>query len=248
MLENFDVLTYSLVMSHAQGFRYFTLYLRGREELLVTVSNQPSPSPTPPSGGSSPAYAAVGAWMSASPTAAAAAKMEAPREQASNPNGPPPASPAVNEIAQVSEGSATVYLVGGYAKYKQPYVWLRAQGSNPSPSKSKDAKDMPLKLESTDAWKKDPKAVRVWHVVAELVRATVHPAPENPLAVDHSFFDTLPSNEQAVASGALAGFLREVYTSTTDKYTAASALVLADMQACLDRHFVLMKGLTEEAP
>jgi len=186
--------------------------------------------------------------MSASPAAAAAAKMEALKEVPSLPNGPVPASPAVNEIALVSESSATVYLVGGYAKYKQPYVWLRAEGSNPSPSKSKEAKDMPLKLESTDAWKKDPKAVRIWHVAAELVRATVHPAPENPLAIDHQFFDSLDPNEQAIASGALAGFLREVYSSTTDKYTAASALVLADMQACLDRHFVLMKGLTEELP
>jgi len=145
---------------------------------------------------------------------------------------------------KASEG--TVYLVGGYAKYKQPYVWLRAEGSGPSPSKPKDAKDMPLKLETTDAWKKNPKSVRVWHVAAELVCSTVFPAPENPLAVDHQFFDALPPDEQAVATGALAGFLREVYMTTTDKYTAASALVLADCQALMDRHFVIMKRLTEE--
>ena len=107
-----------------QGFRHLTLYLRGREELLLTVLNNPSPAPTPPSGGnrclnlhallvdlhflivsrmfSSPA---ASVWMSASPSAAAAALAKGKEEnQKSNlcgtPSGPPPASPAVNEGTQ----------------------------------------------------------------------------------------------------------------------------------------------------
>jgi len=205
--------------------------------MLVTVlSNPTTPEENSPSSA---------AWMAASPAAAAATKAFSYTPPGTSASGPPPASPAVNEISQVTESGSTVYLVGGYAKYKQPYVWVRSN-LGAKTTATKDAKDMPLKLDSTDAWKRDPRAVRVWHMAAELVRSTVVPPPVNPLAVDHQFFDSLPPDEQAIASGALAGFLREVYTSATDKYTASSALVLADFQALMDRHFVIMKGLTEE--
>lgn len=227
-----------------RGFKHFTTYLRGREELLLTILQTPAGSDV--AARSSGATSRGATWMSSSPDGAESATpaKELLRKAQVIEGGPPPASPAVNESSAVANqaGGNIVYLIGGYAKYKQPYVWLRSNLNKEIANK--DTKDVPLKLETTDTWKANPGAIHVWHIVAELVKSTLFPAPENPLAVDHTFFDSLPPDEQAIASGALAGFLQEIYVAVNDKgHSVVSELVLTDLRALLDRHFVMMKGI-----
>ena len=97
-----------------QGFRHFSVELRGREELLLTVRREGSPS--------SPSRAQSGAnQITGSP---AKSKLVPMRET----TGPlPPASPCDRERSGLKWGETeAVFLVGGYAHYNCPYVWVRA--------------------------------------------------------------------------------------------------------------------------
>ena len=64
--------------------------------------------------------------------------------------------------------------------------------------------------------------MKLWDIIAELVKLCTYPAPLNPFAVDYSYFDELPLNERVLATGAMVNFLQKVITyQTKDKpYTA----------------------------
>eukprot|EP00955_Chlamydomonas_euryale_P025724 271849-Chlamydomonas_euryale.AAC.1 len=66
----------------------------------------------------------------------------------SNNNDLPPASPAAHEL-DVHNPEVTVFLIGAYAKYNWPYVWLRSMVRNHA---GVDI-DAPLDLPSTKRWK-----------------------------------------------------------------------------------------------
>ncbi|GFH31770.1 predicted protein, partial [Haematococcus lacustris] len=63
-------------------------------------------------------------------------------------NALPPASPATREL-DVYNTDVTVFLIGAYAKYNWPYVWLRSLTHN----HVEDEIDSPLDLPSTKNWK-----------------------------------------------------------------------------------------------
>jgi len=192
-----------------RGFKYFSLYLRGKEELLVTIHRSCH-------NGIIPAKATA---------------------KGSTPTGPPPASPAINESEKVRNSTSdVVYLIGAYAKYKQPYVWLRSQ----QPAEGRKTKDVPLSLQSTTKWKKEPDSYRVWNIVAELVNASIQPTPANPFAVAFEALNAYPVDEIAVQSGALASF---IYNQQLTGISELPFESFDELQRLLDCHFSAMSCL-----
>ncbi|CAH2272655.1 Hypothetical predicted protein [Pelobates cultripes] len=182
------------LLGSLQGFRYFQPWLRGREEILLTVINDDltCPSLRSPASLSSDSSCHI-SISSYEPVAS---------------RGPallPPASPCDREIA-IPETHCTLFLLAAYAKYGRPYVWVRSNHQRLIRPEQDDVnlKDSPLTLQSTSDW--DTKDVGVWHVVWDVVNACVSPPPRNALAVDFSYLRSLPLSERSLSSGALIGF------------------------------------------
>jgi hypothetical protein len=180
------------------GFRHFRTDLRGREELLVTV------------------------WPG-EPSAAGEASSPPSRRPALRPMDDatvPPASPCSRERpAQVWASNEppphATFLVGGYAHYNCPYVWVREGHGLLGSFASEASFDAPLQLQSVAAW--PSRTVYVWEIVAELVQAVVRAPPSNPFelapGVAAAFASQRPASDAMLASAALAHFLRELYLS-----------------------------------
>mmetsp|Transcript_31661 Transcript_31661/g.51100 ORF Transcript_31661/g.51100 Transcript_31661/m.51100 type:complete len:220 (-) Transcript_31661:205-864(-) len=199
----------SLRFGCLKGFKYFSLYLRGREELLVIVENRAQPGVTPRSNKASPKYASYFHPID---------------------NGLPPASPSERDPAEASP-EETVFLIGGYARYKCPYVWLRSNHTRLRTSRGPADKDLPLKLSTTEGWKTTN--AKVWEIVAELVSLNTQPCPENPFALDIAFIETLPPLERSLVCAGLVSFLRELYLSDA----SYSDLVYGDLCHIINSHF-----------
>ena len=122
--------------------------------------------------------------------------------------------------------AAQVFLIGGYARYNCPYVWLRSNHHRRLNFVKSSDKDLPLKLNSTENWKKVSRAphgnrlalapahtspsptqnpVAVWDIVAELVSLNVTPAPANPFALSMPLMAQIPAERRALNYGAMAG-------------------------------------------
>ena len=103
---------YQLRLGTLTGFQYFSCYLRGREELLVTINRE--------------AHSAAGHLGSPGQGGLSIAPSPSPRKPISpDPLGKPPASPASREITAASD-TECVFLIGAYQRYKSPFVWLRS--------------------------------------------------------------------------------------------------------------------------
>ena len=124
-----------------------------------------------------------------------------------------PASPGGGlSDAHLAAKGDVVYLVGAYARYNWPYVWLRAGGNNTgSDLHAQGARDVPLELRTTAAW--GDEGVHVWHVVHELIQRSFAVPPVSPFAVDRQALMRLPALQRALAAGALAAFFKEALLS-----------------------------------
>eukprot|EP00741_Cyanophora_paradoxa_P021271 tig00021348_g20531.t1 len=245
----------SLRFGCLKGFKYFSLYLRGREELLVTVTNKAERSDAP--------------FSPSKPSPSRATYFH------SLDDGLPPASPSEREAADAAPSDETVFLIGGYARYKCPYVWLRSNHSRLRSSRGPADKDLPLKLQTTEQWRNNsaPRAparascpagprpppvshlhrpsplascwpliaphIKVWDIVAELVSSNTIPAPENPFKLDLTAFDGLPALERGLLCAAMTSFLREIFLSGAP----FAELVWPDLQAMLAKHLETMPRL-----
>mmetsp|Transcript_44128 Transcript_44128/g.112628 ORF Transcript_44128/g.112628 Transcript_44128/m.112628 type:complete len:237 (-) Transcript_44128:116-826(-) len=186
-------------------FTHFSLYLKGREEVLVTVYHgATSPQASPPFG-----MVGMGA------------------------NTLPPASPATREMGIDIPGE-TMFLVGAYARYSCPYVWLR---SNLRKLKSQEERDLPLDLPSTQRWVDG--GIHVWDIVEELVIMNVFPSPHNPYEINFGALSNMPILERAMQAGALAAFLKILYI----KECPYLRYIQDDLSRLLDMHTQDMKAL-----
>ncbi len=124
-----------------------------------------------------------------------------------------------------------MFLIGGYQRYKVPYVWLRTNHERFKIGPGE--RDYPIPLSTTDDYKRNP--CKVWDIVAELVAMNVVPRPANPYKIDFEFLKTLPPGEQLYNYGALAGLLMEIHSTKP----GLAPLVRGDLSRCLELHFAL---------
>ncbi|XP_033839745.1 uncharacterized protein si:dkey-19b23.7 [Periophthalmus magnuspinnatus] len=221
------------LLGSLQGFKYFQPWLRGKEELLLTVVNEDL-------GWHSPAYVVSRASSSSSssnssdassssstlslassrcssplpgdpqPTHNSVHKSQlAPVRDSHNEEHLLPASPSEKEMA-IPEVNCTLFLVAGYVKYGRPYAWIRSNHERLVNIGGIDSlvKDTPMKLKSITDWQ--TQGIRVWDVVSELVSLCTVPSPSNPFALDLRYVKSLPLTDRFLVTGALLNFL-EMY-------------------------------------
>uniref|UniRef100_A0A3Q4M2J5 Si:dkey-19b23.7 n=1 Tax=Neolamprologus brichardi TaxID=32507 RepID=A0A3Q4M2J5_NEOBR len=199
------------LLGSLQGFKYFQPWLRGKEELLLTVVNEDLVSFCRETGGFrcgsmsrnfllalQVCMKLINHWSSF------CSHREACIEEHLL-----PASPSEREIA-VPEVNCTLFLLAGYVKYGRPYAWIRSNHERLVNIGGTDSmvKDTPMKLKSIADWQ--TRAIRVWDVVSELVCLCTVPSPSNPFALDMSYIKSLPLAERFLVTGALLNFL-EMY-------------------------------------
>eukprot|EP00163_Fabomonas_tropica_P010857 TRINITY_DN2114_c0_g1_i2.p1 TRINITY_DN2114_c0_g1~~TRINITY_DN2114_c0_g1_i2.p1 ORF type:complete len:263 (-),score=21.90 TRINITY_DN2114_c0_g1_i2:201-989(-) len=225
MQENFC--KEALRLGSLKGFAYFRMYLRGREELVITIKNTSVPDST---------------FTQSNYPGEAASPLSGPNFKFLQ-DGVPPASPSSDpnttesprdkDDSETAGENETVFLLGGYARYNCPYVWLRSS-PNKRAQPRKAERDLPLKLNTTQHYKRSP--AKIWDIVAELVGLNVVPQPSNPFALDHEVMDSLPTNERVLNAGAMAGLLQEIYLTNVPY----ADLLLPDLNKCLEDHFTLL--------
>uniref|UniRef100_A0A3Q2CK22 Si:dkey-19b23.7 n=1 Tax=Cyprinodon variegatus TaxID=28743 RepID=A0A3Q2CK22_CYPVA len=220
-----------------QGFKYFQPWLRGKEELLLTVVNEdlgwrspgflvsrastlsssssdPSPSSSSPSLDSRSSSPLPGepqgplAFQTISPDSKTVTQTDSHKELSSEEH-LLPASPSEGEIA-VPEVNCTLFLLAGYVKYGRPYAWIRSNHERLVNIGGMDSmvKDTPMKLKSITDWQ--TQGIRVWDIVSELVCLCTVPSPSNPFALDMRYIKSLPLQDRFLVTGALLSFL-EMY-------------------------------------
>ncbi|KAJ0006275.1 hypothetical protein NQD34_013548 [Periophthalmus magnuspinnatus] len=216
------------LLGSLQGFKYFQPWLRGKEELLLTVVNEDL-------GWHSPAYVVSRASSSSSSSnssdaSSSSSTLSLASSRCSSPlPGDPqpthnsvhksqdshneehllPASPSEKEMA-IPEVNCTLFLVAGYVKYGRPYAWIRSNHERLVNIGGIDSlvKDTPMKLKSITDWQ--TQGIRVWDVVSELVSLCTVPSPSNPFALDLRYVKSLPLTDRFLVTGALLNFL-EMY-------------------------------------
>ncbi|KAM9426843.1 uncharacterized protein KZ484_022915 [Pholidichthys leucotaenia] len=220
------------LLGSLQGFKYFQPWLRGKEELLLTVVNEdlgwrsPGFMVSRASSSSSASSSDISSnSSSSSPSLDSRSSSPLPGE----PHGPTdiqshtktephthrdpssedhllPASPSEREIA-VPEVNCTLFLLAGYVKYGRPYAWIRSNHERLVNIGGTDSmvRDTPMKLKSITDWQTH--GVRVWDVVSELVCLCTVPSPCNPFALDMRYIKSLPLPDRFLVTGALLNFL-----------------------------------------
>ncbi|XP_067043304.1 uncharacterized protein [Acropora muricata] len=228
-----------------KGFKYFALYLRGREELICRVLNEPM---------SQEIWSHYDAPSSEKTTLKGKSSFtfdgtSLPRNDLSGYGfmdiGLPPASPSEKDI-DLKDDRSTLFLIAAYARYNCPYVWVRSNherlvafcGNSSSKEKQKDS---PLKLKSTADWKQ--RDTKLWDIIAEVVKLNMCPSPLNPFAIDFKYFEGLPLVHRVIASGAMAHFLQKVVTSGDHAYNAR---VFDDLGEISRRHFKDLQTLARQ--
>ncbi|XP_033637322.1 uncharacterized protein LOC117298281 [Asterias rubens] len=235
----------ALEVGCVKGFKYFKMYMRGREELICCIKNEltinvSSCSPL----NSKFTFNSSGGFTSDHLPINQQELMLSQNTQQKLSGygfmdiGLPPASPSDNETGP-EDSKSTMFLIAGYSRYSCPYVWVRSnherlvKRSDDHGPTTRYSKDSPLKLKSTSAWQE--KDIKVWDIIAELVKLCTLPSPRNPFALDMEYFDALPLQERIIALGAMSHFMQNVLNNGPDK--SYSGLVSDDLREITKRHF-----------
>ncbi|XP_013418167.1 uncharacterized protein LOC106179179 [Lingula anatina] len=241
-----------------KGFKYFAMYMRGREEMMISVLNEPqgvdnsyvtdtslfnfdtvTPSPTDSLTAASLPYDKRSLMLSRRTQL----KLSGLGDKGI---GLPPASPSDNEMASQMENS-TLFLLAGYGRYNCPYVWVRSNHERLVRMSREDIydKDSPLRLRSTSNAKWKNEEIHVWEIIRELVKLCTAPPPRNPFEVDFEYYDHLPLQERITNSAATISLLQEIVaTDVADRsYTAK---VLEDLHLLTKIHLQDLRTLIHE--
>lgn len=195
-----------------EGFKHFSLYLRGREELVVTVHHE---------------------GVSETPVDSRNITFGKTTQHV------PPASPAVVGSSHQDNPEHTLFLVGAYARYNWPYVWVRSNLGKFGQGTAD--KDLPLDLRTTTHWK--DKGYKVWDIIEELVTMNIIPTPHNPFEVNLDALSALSPMERTLRSGALANFLKDLLMrESSGSYAGA---VQADLLRVLELHFATTDAVVQ---
>ncbi|KAI7790680.1 hypothetical protein IRJ41_017183, partial [Triplophysa rosa] len=249
------------ILGSLQGFHYFQPWLRGREELLLTVVNDDLRW-------RSPGYAVSVASNFTSTTCSSSYSLDSdyarspltgeepfPQVKKQTPSATQqqtpsrgcdshllPASPSEREIA-VPEVNCTLFLLAGYAKYGQPYSWIRSNHERLVNIGGTDTlvKDTPMKLKSITDWISAPEGTHAWDIVNELVGLCTMPPPDNPFSLDMRYLQTLSLPERFLVTGALLNFL-EMIVVQGNREELFYDLVVAELKPLRQLHF---KSLSE---
>lgn len=224
-----------------KGFHHFSTHLRGREEVTVSVVNEPSVPVVLSAQGASPGFSLNQSILRECLPRSRNSMLLADQVQRKLSGygflnvGLPPASPSDHEFDCDDNNTCTLFLVACYAKYHRPYAWVRTNHSRLIRLTAHDSteKDHPLKLKSTSSWNL-PGRVRVWDIIAELVTISCQPSPPNPFQIDLDYFNALDVNERALASGAMSQLLLQILTTGTRKYNTK---VRNDLLNIIQLHF-----------
>uniref|UniRef100_A0A8C4QMD3 Si:dkey-19b23.7 n=1 Tax=Eptatretus burgeri TaxID=7764 RepID=A0A8C4QMD3_EPTBU len=189
------------------GFQHFSLRLRGREELLVTVVNRETVGSRFQSDRGSPRSSDT------APVRASDCSLDEQQNEELL-----PASPGDQEAAIPPPGSS-LFLLAAYARYGRPYVWLRSSPPNVIPPGA--CCDRPLPLPSTQHWLDHD--VSVWDVIADLVSfcSDSRSSPPNPFAIDYAWLLILPHTARLFATGAAIHFLQSLFLKGDSRYHSA---------------------------
>ncbi|XP_037539610.1 uncharacterized protein si:dkey-19b23.7 [Nematolebias whitei] len=224
------------LLGSLQGFKYFQPWLRGKEELLLTVVNEDLGWRSPGflvsrassfSSGCSSCNSSDVSPSSSSPSVDSRSSSPLPGE----PRGPPdlrshtqtesrpqaarepsgeehllPASPSEREMA-VPEVNCTLFLLAGYVKYGRPYAWIRSNHERLVNIGGTDSMVKDTPMKLKSVTDWPTRNVRTWDVVSELVTLCTVPSPSNPFALDMRYVQNLPLPERLLATGALLNFL-----------------------------------------
>lgn len=248
-------LTEMLKFGTVKGFKYFAMYMRGREEMVLSVLNHPQ---------------SVSSAVHCRPDHSPQEKKALSKSESFSSNnlpydqrslmlsvrsqmilsthgvkdvGLPPASPSEEESLPTDEKS-TLFLIAGYGRYSCPYVWVRSNHERlvKLTGESRE-KDCPLKLKSTLKWKDND--VFVWDIISELVKLCTYPAPKNPFQIDFDYFTMLPLSEKVLATAAMVNVLQKILVHTPDHKLYAGP-VFEELQLMTKLHFSSLEKLVQE--
>ncbi|MED6292896.1 hypothetical protein CHARACLAT_005314 [Characodon lateralis] len=227
------------LLGSLQGFKYFQPWLRGKEELLLTVVNEDlgwrspgflvsrassyastsrcsssdaspsSSSPSLDSRSSSPLPGEPQGLRDVQTTNSHSRTLTHTDREPSSEEHLLPGSPSEGEIA-VPEVNCTLFLLAGYIKYGRPYAWIRSNHERLVNIGGMDSMVKDTPMKLKSITDWQTRGIRVWDIVSELVCLCTIPSPSNPFALDMRYIKTLPLQDRFLVTGALLSFL-EMY-------------------------------------
>jgi len=202
------------------GFKHFTCCVRGKEELVVSINNSIDGNRS-----SRPVSRKQSLCISDSFSSAQLPYDKRSLVLSHNSQmglsglgdrgvGLPPASPSEQE--SLCNTDSTLFLIAGYARYSCPYVWVRSNHDRllKTVGEVDTDRDSPLRLKSTSKWKDGD--INMQDILAELVKLTTYPAPQDPFELDLDYFHGLDTVSALLASAAMLTCLQKVVVSTED--------------------------------
>eukprot|EP00299_Pterocystis_sp_00344_P015300 c7634_g1_i1.p1 GENE.c7634_g1_i1~~c7634_g1_i1.p1 ORF type:complete len:225 (-),score=43.31 c7634_g1_i1:301-975(-) len=164
-------------------------------------------------------------------------------------------------VQDPSQPEYTDYLLGCYARYQRPYVWLRSNFSAKTKTFGQDVGNFesPLKLVSTKSKTTSERyrfiddkqtnmivsVPRVFEVIIELVRRNSQSYILNPFEIDFALLQTVSPFERVLLSAALIDFLKLIYVTPG---STCSNEVSNDLQGLIGVHFAAIKQILPTLP